>query len=145
MKPSAAPTFFKLVQLVNLTARPFSRLYEKRFGLKLSEWRVLFTISNAPGITASDVSDLLGIDKMAVSRAVSASERKGRLVRKNDSIDQRQALLYLTAAGRRLVGKIEPKGRARDSRLFSALTPAERTAFERSLAKLIERARELPD
>jgi DNA-binding MarR family transcriptional regulator len=139
--------FFKLVLLVNLIARPFARLHEREHGIGLAEWRVLRAVAaGAPALsTAGQVGEALGMDKMAVSRAVRALEAKGRLSRAPDPADRRRHALRVTAAGRALVAAIEPSGRAREAALLAALSPAEQAAFAQVLDRLLARARSLPD
>lgn len=137
--------FFRLLLLVNLTARPFSRLYERRFRITLAEWRVMLTLANRPGISASELGELLGLEKMAVSRAVRSLEAHGRLARVPDAQDMRRSTLNLTGAGLELHGLISPSGRAREEQLLSALTNRERAALDAILDKLVARARAMPE
>ena len=47
--------FFKLIRLVNLTARPFNEVIGKRHELKLNEWRVMVVLASHPRCFATDV------------------------------------------------------------------------------------------
>lgn len=137
--------FFRLLLLVNLTARPFSRLYERRFRLTLVEWRVVLTLADRPGISATELGEALGLDKMAISRAARSLEAAGRLARTPDSHDMRRATLDLTEAGRALHALIGPSARAREESLLSALDGQERAALDAILDKLVARARAMPE
>jgi len=48
--PMDSSVFFKLVRVVNLTARPFSESIGKAHRLSLNEWRVLLVLANLSGI-----------------------------------------------------------------------------------------------
>src|ERR1035441_5764315 len=98
--------FFKRVRVVNLTARPVSESIGKAHHLSLNEWRVLLVLANHPGVAASEVTALTGLDKMSVSRALAALARRGRVVRKVDAADKRRMLLRLSAEGERLYERI---------------------------------------
>lgn len=137
--------FFKLLLLVNLTAKPFARRYEKRHRLALSEWRVMLVVAESPGLSAAEIAELLGLDKMAVSRAVRGLERHGRLERRVDPQDGRRSALHLSHAGRTLFGKIVPSAKAREARLFGVLDNADRARLNAILDKLVARARNLPE
>jgi DNA-binding MarR family transcriptional regulator len=137
--------FFKLLLLVNLTSRPFARLFERRYRIKLSEWRVLLSLAERPGITATELGDLLGLDKMAISRAVRGLEQHDRLARVLDETDLRRAKLSLTEAGMSLYCVIAPSAKAREAQLMSALDPQEMAALQAILAKLVARARVMSD
>ena len=138
-------TFFKLLRLVNMTAKPFGRLYERRHHLSLTEWRVMLTLASTPGLSAVDVSDLLGLDKMAVSRAVRGLEGRGRIERRPDPEDGRRARLTLTAEGWELYRAIAPSGRGREEALLSGLSSAERATLDRLLEKLLGQARAISE
>ena len=137
--------FLKLLVLVNLTARPFGRLYARRYKITLAEWRVMFTVAGHPGAAASDIADTLGLDKMAVSRAIRALERSGYLKRTTDDKDQRRAALRLTRKGLAVFDQIAPGALEREAALFAVLDPAQRRALVATLDRLIAHVRTLPD
>ncbi|WP_207191479.1 MarR family transcriptional regulator [Paracraurococcus ruber] len=138
-------TFFRFVLLVNLVARPFAREHEREHGIRLTEWRVLRVLAAARGLaTAGEIGDALGMDKMAVSRAVRSLEAHGRLCRRPSPEDGRRIMLEITQAGRDLVAAIEPSGKAREAALLSALDEGERETLDALLDRLIARARALP-
>ena len=137
--------FLKLLVLVNLTARPFGRIYARRHQITLAEWRVMFTLAARPGAAAADVADTLGLDKMAVSRAIRSLERSGRVKRTTDDKDQRRATLNLTPKGLAVFNQIAPGGLEREATLFGVLDAQERRAFIATLDKLIAHVRTLPE
>ena len=49
--------FFRLLLLVNLTSRPFSRLYGRRFHIDLAEWRIVLTLADRPGLSATELGE----------------------------------------------------------------------------------------
>jgi DNA-binding MarR family transcriptional regulator len=143
MRLSRSP-FLKLLLLVNLTARPFARRYEKQHRLALAEWRVMLVLAEAPGLSAAEVAERLGLDKMAASRAVRGLERQGRLHRQVDPRDGRRWALYLSVAGRALFRKIAPSAIRREAALFGILTTSDRAKLEKILDRLVASARRLP-
>ena len=130
--------FFKLVRVVNLTARPFSESIGKAHHLSLNEWRVLLVLANHPRVVGSEVAALTGLDKMTVSRAVAALERRGRVVRKVDAADRRRMLLRLSAAGERLYERIGMPAKARERSLFLGIADADQKRLGRLLDRLID-------
>ena len=135
--PADDSIFFKLVRVVNLTARPFSESIGRAYQLSLNEWRVLLVLANHPQIVASEVAAITGLDKMTVSRAVAALERRGRVVRKVDVADRRRILLRLSAAGERLYERIGVPAKARERSLFSGMSAADQARLDRLLDRLI--------
>ena len=137
MLPVDDSIFFKLVRVVNLTARPFSESIGKSYHLSLNEWRILLVLANHPRVVASEVAALTGLDKMTVSRAIAALERRGRVVRKVDATDRRRMLLRLSAAGERLYERIGLPAKARERSLFRGIVAADQERLEHLLDRLI--------
>ena len=129
--------FFKLVRIVNLTARPFGESVGRANKLSLTEWRVMIVLASHPGCAAQDVAAHTGLDKMSVSRALAGLARQGRIARRDDPDDKRRVLITLSAAGERVYERIGVSGKARESDLFSVLGTAEQARLARTLDKLI--------
>ena len=51
--PIDSSLFFKLVRVVNLTARPFVETLARAHQLSLNDWRVMVGAGQPPGLTAS--------------------------------------------------------------------------------------------
>jgi len=129
--------FFKLVRVVNLTARPFAQRVGKEHALSLNEWRVMALVAAHPGCTASQVAEHSGLDKMAVSRALAGLQRAKRVKRQDDPSDQRRSRLYLSAAGRALHAIVLERAREREAELLGGIDSKERARLSATLDKLI--------
>ena len=145
-RPAAAgvldeSVFFKLVRVVNLTARPFNEGIGRRHGLSLSDWRVMTVVGSHPGTTASEVCARTGMDKMSVSRAIAALGRKRRVLRKPDPHDGRRTLLELSSTGQRLFDDISAGARAREQQLFGGLSAQDQAHLGDTLDRLIDTLR----
>lgn len=136
--PLDSSLFFKLVRLVNLTARPFHEGVGKAHHLTLNEWRAMVVLASHAGCAATDVAEHTGLDKMSVSRALAGLEKRGRIQRVADADDQRRSQLRLTAAGKKLFTTIGIKATEREAQLFAGLTNAELTGITVTLDKLID-------
>jgi DNA-binding MarR family transcriptional regulator len=130
--------FFKLVRVVNLTARPFNEGIGRRHRLSLSDWRVMAVVGGHPGITASEVCARTGMDKMSVSRAIAALARKRRVLRKPDPNDGRRTLLELSSTGQRLFDEISAGARVREQQLFGGLSAPDQARLSETLDRLID-------
>lgn len=129
--------FFKLVRVVNLTARPFAESIGRANRLTLNEWRVMLVLASHPGAAAQEVALHTGLDKMTVSRALAGLARHGRLVKKIDAADKRRSCLWLSATGQRVYEKIGVRGKAREAQLFSAVGVGDKEQLSRTLDTLI--------
>lgn len=127
--------FFKLVRVVNLTARPFVETLAATHQLTLNEWRVMVVLANRPGVAAHEVAHATGLDKMSVSRALAALARRHRVERHADPADARRTLLQLNAAGRALYESIGALATQREAQLFHGFGRTERA----QLAALVDR------
>lgn len=127
--------FFKLVRVVNLTARPFVETLAVTHQLSLNEWRVMVVLASRPGVAAHEVALATGLDKMSVSRALAALARQHRVERHADAADARRMLLQLNAAGRALYASIGALASQREAQLFRGFGRAERA----QLAALVDR------
>ncbi len=129
--------FLKLVRVVNLTARPFQQRVGREHQLTLNEWRAMALISSRPGLTATQLADLTGLDKMAVSRALAGLQRARRLHRHEDPTDQRRSRLYLSSAGKAVHAVVAVQARQREAELFAGVAPEELQQLDATLDKLI--------
>jgi DNA-binding MarR family transcriptional regulator len=132
--------YYQLWVLSNLTARPFPK-FGARFEMNLTGWRMMVTIADRPGISAQELSDYSGLDKMSVSRAVRSLEDQGRLVREGSDTDRRMLHLYLTDAGWAVYDEIAIAALAREAEIYSPLSTNELATFRRLLQKLSDKAR----
>lgn len=139
--PKAAPLdaslFFKLVRVVNLTARPFMETLARRHRISLNEWRAMVVLASHPGAAATDIAEHSGLDKMTVSRTIAALERDGRIVRRADPADARRTLLTLTPDGERLFATIAVTAAQREVQLFAGLGAADHARLGAILERLI--------
>ena len=68
-----------LLWLSNKVSSSASLLYNEKFGVGVTEWRVLAYFNIYPWSTASKASELMGLDKGAVSRAIATLVGNGWL------------------------------------------------------------------
>ena len=99
-----------------------SRFYRENFGIGLSEWRLMWVLGIEPAMTARRASQIMGLDKAAVSRAIAGLERRGLLQAAPDPADNRQRLIGLSPAGANLYRKMIVVSRERQHRLLAPLT-----------------------
>ncbi len=131
---------YRLSVLANRVSRGFGRLYEKRFDLKLPEWRVMAVLGRRPGITAREVADLTAMDKVAISRAVARLMEMGRVVAETDSADGRRQKLSLSEAGADIYRQIIPLAKRIENALTAGIEASDLAVLDKLLAHLTEAA-----
>jgi DNA-binding MarR family transcriptional regulator len=132
---------YRLSVMANLVSKAVTRLYEDRFDLKLSEWRVMAVLGRAPGHSASEIVDITAMDKVTISRALSRLIAMGRIEATDDPADGRRQRLKLSAQGKKIYEHIVPMARSVETRLLDRLSPAERIQLDQLIGALTETAR----
>jgi len=135
--PIDGSLFFKLVRVVNLTARPFVETLSKTHQLSLNEWRAMVVLASHPGVAAREIAEHTGLDKMSVSRAVAALDRRGRIRKEPHPTDARRTRLWLSASGRKLFETIGALAAVRERQLFGGIGATELAAMDKTLERLI--------
>jgi DNA-binding MarR family transcriptional regulator/N-acetylglutamate synthase-like GNAT family acetyltransferase len=128
------------------TVRRFSRFYTRRIGAldrgfldseySLTEVRVLFELRHHGSTTASAISDELGLDAAYLSRLLRQFEKRGLLTRTRSSADRRQAILRLTAKGRRVFDGLDARQHAAVTEMIAPLPHGTRREVVRSMARI---------
>ena len=109
---------YRLSVLSNRISDAIAREYSQRFGLGVTEWRVMAVLGRYPGLSASQVAQRTAMDKVAVSRAVARLLAAGRLSRAAPDGDPPRSVLRLSAAGQAIHDEVVPQALAFERRLF---------------------------
>lgn len=94
----------------------------------------LVEIAQKPGITVSELGELLLLSVSAASRLVRSMATKG-FVRFQDGVDKREKSLYLTLQGKEELRNIDDFSHAKVMGAFEYLAPEEREAIIRAIEK----------
>lgn len=120
-----------------------ARVYEKRFGVSIPEWRVIAILGRYPGLSAVEVADRTLMDKVAVSRAVTKLIKTGRIDRQFADADRRRSILNLSDEGRKVHNEIAPLALKFERDLLRDLSADELATFNRILDQLRDTAPEI--
>ena len=127
---------YRLSVLSNMISAAIASQYAERFGLAVTEWRVLAILGRYPEISANEVAERAAMDKVAVSRAVASLIKSGRLKRALDDHDRRRSVLSLSAKGRKVYEQVAPLAQRHEARLLAHLTSEECVWLDRIIDKL---------
>ena len=127
---------YRLSVLSNRLSQGIAETYEERFGLSVTEWRVIAIVGRYPGLSATEVAQRSAMDKVAISRAVRRLLDHGRIEREHNNTDRRARHLRLSRSGREIYDEIVPAALAYEQRIRDALTPEENRVLERLIDKI---------
>ncbi|WP_058833813.1 MarR family winged helix-turn-helix transcriptional regulator [Luteimonas abyssi] len=127
---------YRLSVLSNRISSAIAQIYSERYGLAITEWRVIAVLGRFPGLSANAVAQRTAMDKVAVSRAVSKLLEAGRLERELHDDDRRRSVLRLSEAGLQVYRDIVPLALDYERRLLAHLQDDERAVLDRLLTRL---------
>ncbi|MBR1123618.1 MarR family transcriptional regulator [Bradyrhizobium lablabi] len=99
--------------------------YQKRFGVNVTQWRILSQLAIEPGISASRICQVIGFDKGPVSRTLAVMQDEG-LVSIKPGQDGRTHAISLTSKGWTTHDHVIKVALERERRLLSCLSRQER-------------------
>jgi DNA-binding MarR family transcriptional regulator len=127
---------YRLSVLSNRVSQCIAQAYGERFGIGITEWRVLAVLGREPGLAANTVAERTAMDKVAVSRAVARLLERGLLQRDTHGDDRRRSVLELSEAGYGIYDEVVPVARGYERQLLASLDDEERAMLDRLLGKL---------
>jgi DNA-binding MarR family transcriptional regulator len=129
---------YRLSVLSNRVSQTIADTYVERFGLAVTEWRVIAVLGRFPGLSANGVAERTAMDKVAVSRAVARLLERGLLEREVPGDDRRRSVLALSEAGYRIYDEVAPLALECERRLLAHLEPAERAVLDALIDRLMD-------
>ena len=99
-----APFLINVVS--NAWQRKTSAIYRERYGLGISDWRVMSMINIEPGLTASRICEVVNMDKAAASRSLKVLQDGGYLQLEALPTDERKRRWWLSDKGQRVHAEI---------------------------------------
>ncbi|MBK4738481.1 MarR family winged helix-turn-helix transcriptional regulator [Noviherbaspirillum pedocola] len=124
-----------LVWVSNKLSSSASHRYREKFELGVTDWRVLAYIELYPWSTASEVCQLIGLDKGAVSRSLTNLDNMGLVTSRPFGLRKIQ---YATSdAGKKMYSAVLETALAREEALLSGFSQAERELLIKFLHRLL--------
>lgn len=132
---------YRLAILSHTVSSLIARVYDKKFGLTIPEWRVIAIVGRFPGLSAVEVAERTMLDKVAVSRAVTKLIKAGRIDREFADADRRRSILTLSADGRKVHDEIAPLALEMEDDLLHGLNDEQIATLNTVIERLLARAR----
>ena len=119
--------------LIHDVARLLRVLYDRQMasiGLTRSQWWLLTYLFFKDGINQSELAILMDMEKAPLSRLLDRMEKKGWVIRKNESKDRRTKNIYLSESIKPLISSMRDKAAEYRSESLSTLTDKERNKLK---------------
>jgi DNA-binding MarR family transcriptional regulator len=130
---------YRVALLARVNDRAGQAEIQHHFGITLGEWRVMGVVGYLGEATQRAVARQAFLDEGQVSRSVAALVERSLIRRQTSSMDRRESRLRLSAAGKRLHGRVITYARAANQPRVYGLTAPEQTELMRLLDKLLGR------
>lgn len=130
---------YLLNQAAEMTSRSFQAVYRDLHGMTRTQWRVMANLGKFGSMTARDICAISHIEKTKVSRAVTALETEGFLVRTPSEDDRRAEFLSLTPSGLDVYRSLGQRALEYDAELRAELGETASANLTKVLSKLIKR------
>jgi DNA-binding MarR family transcriptional regulator/GNAT superfamily N-acetyltransferase len=128
--------------------RAFNRFYTRKIGVlreglldspfSLAEARVLFELAQGGEVSASALSQELGLDPGYLSRVLTRFEERGFVLRQAAEGDNRRRLLRLTDEGRAAYSLLDARSGDEAARMLGALPDGDRVRLIRAMRTIAE-------
>lgn len=136
---------YQLSVASNAVSSLIAERYRKRFGLKITEWRIMAVLGDAGRLTQRDLTEATLMDKVAVNRACKVLEERGLIARARNVNDGRSHMLELTDEGRAIHREVMPLARATERELFDGFDRDEEAKLRSMLERMRSRAAKLAE
>jgi len=108
----------------------------RQFGLTHSQFDIIATLGNTPGMTCKELGEKTLITKGTLTGVLDRLEQKGWIQRERGNDDRRQLFIRLTAEGERLFDEVFPQVVATGARRFTDYADEDFDTLEQALIKL---------
>lgn len=95
-------------------------------------------LSAHPGLSQSELADLMGVERMTAGKQVAACIRAGLVTRHRSPEDNRKYVLNVTAKAKKNLRHIAQRIPLHEDALFGRLSARDRAALHRILGQLID-------
>lgn len=128
-----------LTFLANKLSSGASSAYRRRFGIGITDWRIMALLAIEPWIPAGRICEVIGLDKAAVSRSVRDMAALGLVETQVQECDQRRQFIALTREGVVMHDAVVGIALEREHLLVGDFSEEERRLLVSMLARMLAR------
>lgn len=134
----------QLLKLSSLISGPMREGLAEPIGMTTDEIKIVMCLGGEGPMAGHEISELMAIPPMNVSRAVSALAGRGWIERVADVVDRRRKPVQLSQAGLEGYRGMTPALAAVAEQLLGTLSTNERDVLRRATMKIIARIEDWP-
>ncbi|WP_180901585.1 MarR family winged helix-turn-helix transcriptional regulator [Martelella soudanensis] len=134
---------YQFSYISNQTSLYLEELYNSRFGLSVTGWRVMANLAIHSPLSAKEVAAHTAMDQVQVTRAINQLHKIGMISRRTDSHDRRKVVLRLSQRGAEVYATIAPYAIEIERRLLAELSAAEVETLRNLTSKVVAVAKEV--
>jgi DNA-binding MarR family transcriptional regulator len=131
---------YRLSVASNAVSRLIARAYERQFGLKIPQWRLLAVLADEGALTQQTLCGRTIMDKVTVMRAAQGLLRRRLVKRLPNAEDGRSHRLILSESGRALYDQVAPLALDYEAQLLEGIKPRDVVRLDRLLRQLEQAA-----
>lgn len=131
-----------LMEAARLQRTVFDRRVRK-LGFTRTQWLALRRVWDQPGVSQSELAELLEVEKASAGRLIDKLEEYGWFERRPDHADRRIKRIYMTDLGRRIHAEVSPIAEAMVEEELSGLNGKERDTLMDLLLNVKQRLQEM--
>ncbi len=117
----------------------------RKLGFTRAQWLVLRRLESQPGVSQSELAEMLEVEKATAGRLIDRLEENGWLERRPHASDRRINRIYLTEAGKKIHDTIGPIAEAMVEEELSGLNREERERLADLLIEVKRRLQEMAE
>ncbi|MEQ8227049.1 MAG: MarR family transcriptional regulator [Rhodospirillales bacterium] len=133
---------FLLMEAARLQRTVFDRRV-RNLGFTRTQWIALRRVGDQPGVSQSELAELMEVEKTSAGRMIDKLEEFGWLERRPDETDRRIKRVYMTDLGRRIHGEVSPIAEAMVEEELSGLSHKERETLTELLLTVKQRLQDM--
>jgi DNA-binding MarR family transcriptional regulator len=133
------PLFVQLLKLSSMISSPMQDGVAAPNDVALNEIKIMMCLGGEGALAGHDISEIMAIPAMNVSRALSALLSRGWIEVVDDPSNRRRKPVHLSAAGWKAHEALMPDVGAVAAYVLGTLTAKERTALSNGVDKVIDK------
>lgn len=134
----------QLLKLASLIHRPMRDVVAEASGATPDEIKIIMCLGGEGAMAGHDITDLMAIPPMNVSRALASLQKRGWVENALDSNDKRRKPVQLSDQGRSAFQALAPALSNVATHLLGTLNTGEKKSLEKSVSKIMGRLEAWP-